>query len=296
MGFKFPIPPRYSIEPIWTGDGFLIGSEKLSVLKYTGCNTGWDASLTDFHEKEADDGNHYIDSASRCHAISDLKRIVQNSNKVILEIGSSSGYLLREIKRSFPESFLIGSDCIPEPLENIAKKISDIPLIQFDLVNCPLPDSSVDVIIALNVLEHIKDDEKALKQIYRVLKPGGHVIIEVPANQDLYDFYDEHLKHFRRYSLQDLKRLAQKTGFVIIRASHLGFFIYPGFKYMKVKNRQKNTLNDVQKQTSMKKQIQLGGPFGNHLLYLLMQTELLLGNFFQYPFGIRCLLLLKKGD
>ena len=296
MGYKFPIPPGYSSEPIWTGNGFLIGSEKLPVLRYSECDSGWDASLTEFHEKEADDGSHYIDSASRCHACSDLKRIVQDSNKVILEIGSSSGYLLREIKRSCPESFLIGSDCIPEPLENIAKKISNIPLIQFDLVNCPLPDSSVDVIIALNVLEHIKDDEDALKQIYRILKPGGHAIIEVPANQDLYDFYDEQLKHFRRYSLQDLKALTEKTGFLVVRASHLGFFIYPGFKYMKVQNRQKNTLNDVQKQTSMKKQIQLGGPFVNHLLYLLMQTELLLGNFFQYPFGIRCLLLLKKGD
>jgi SAM-dependent methyltransferase len=296
MGFKFPIPPGYATEPIWTGNGFLIGSEKLPILKYTGCNDGWDASLTDFHEKEADDGSHYIDRSSRRHACDDLKKIIQNSSKVILEIGSSSGYLLREIKRSFPGSFLIGSDCIPEPLENIAKKISDIPLIQFDLVNCPLPDYSVDVVIALNVLEHIKDDEDALKQIYRILKPGGHAIIEVPANQDLYDFYDEQLKHFRRYSLQDLKALTEKTGFVIVRASHLGFFIYPGFKYMKVQNRQKNTLNDVQKQTNMKKQIQLGGPFVNHLLYLLMQTELLLGNFFQYPLGIRCLLLLKKGD
>jgi len=294
MGFKFPIPPGYATEPVWTGNGFLIGAEKVPILKYTGCDDGWDASLTDFHEKEANDGSHYIDRASRRHACDDLKNIVQNSSKVVLEIGSSSGYLLREIKRSFPESFLIGSDCIPEPLENIGKKISDIPLIQFDLVNCPLPDNCVDVVIALNVLEHIKDDENALKQIYRILKPGGYVIIEVPANQDLYDFYDEQLRHFRRYSLHELKILTEKTGFTVIRASHLGFFIYPGFKCVKHRNRQKNTMNDAQKQSGMKKLIQLGGPVINNFFYFLMKIELTIGNVFQYPIGIRCLLLLKK--
>jgi SAM-dependent methyltransferase len=294
MDFKFPIPPGYIEEPIWMGDCFTIGSKKLPVLKYTGCDAGWDASLTDFHEKEAEDGSHYIDRASRLYACNELKKKVHTKSGVILEIGSSSGYLLREIKRSFPKSFLIGSDCIPEPLENIAKKISDIPLIQFDLVNCPLPDNCVDVVIALNVLEHIKDDENALKQIYRILKPGGYAIIEVPANQDLYDFYDEQLKHFRRYSLHELKTLTEKTGFTVVRASHLGFFIYPGFKYMKLRNRQKNTMNDVQKQTSMKKLIQLGGPVFNNIFYLLMKIELTIGNFFQYPIGIRSMLLLKK--
>jgi hypothetical protein len=90
--------------------------------------------------------------------------------------------------------------------------------------------------------------------------------------------------------------LTEKTGFTVVRASHLGFFIYPGFKYMKLRNRQKNTMNDVQKQTSMKKLIQLGGPVFNNVFYLLMKIELTIGNFFQYPIGIRSLLLLKKGD
>ena len=293
MDFKFPIPPGYETEPIWTGNGFLIGSDKLPVLQYTGCDAGWNASLTNFHEKEDEEGSHYIDRASRLHACNELG-IIHIKNTVILEIGSSSGYLLREIKKIFPESFLMGSDCIPEPLENIAKKNPDIPLIQFDLVNCPLPDKCVDIIVALNVLEHIKEDGNALKQINRILKPGGYAIIEVPANQDLYDYYDEQLKHFRRYSLQELKMLTEKAGFTVIHASHLGFFIYPGFRFMKLLNKQKKNMNEVQKQNSMKKMIQLGGPVFNNALFLLMKTELVLGNFFQYPTGIRCLLLLKK--
>jgi len=294
MGFKFPILPGYIIEPIWTGNGFLVGSEKLPVLKYTGCDAGWDASLTDFHEKEAEAGNHYIDRASRLHALIELEKSIPNKSAVILEIGSSSGYLLTEIKTSFPESFLIGSDCIPEPLENIARKIWDIPLIQFDLVNCPLPDNCVDVVVALNVLEHIKDDEVALKQMYRILKPDGYAIIEVPANPDLYDFYDEQLKHFRRYDIEALCDIARTSKFTIVRASHLGFFIYPVFRLMKLRNKRQKMKTAAQSQTIMKKQIQLGGPLFNNLMFFLMRFELGFGKCIRYPLGIRCLILLKK--
>jgi len=295
MGFIFPIPPGYSTEPIWTGNGFIIGSEKLSVLKYTECDAGWNATLTDFHEKEAEEGSHYIDRASRHLACDELKRLIQNSNKLILEIGSSSGYLLQEIKRSFPECFLIGSDCIPEPLENITKNISNIPLIQFDLVNCPLPDNSVDVVVALNVLEHIKNDEGALKQIYRILKPGGYAIIEVPANSQLYDFYDEQLKHFRRYDSKGLIQMSLKCGFVLSKSTHLGFWVYPPFKLIKLQNKRKTEhLNSKQKQMTMKTQIRFGGVIVNRILFSVMLFELYIGKIISYPWGIRCGLTLKK--
>lgn len=293
MVFKFPIPPGYTEEPIWMGNCFGIGSKKLSVLKYTECDAGWDVSLTDFHEKEADDGNHYIDRASRLHACRELGKYLLTDG-VILEIGSSSGYLIHDIKNAFPEVLVIGSDCIPESLEKIASHHPDIPLIQFDLVNCPLPDNCVDVIIALNVLEHINDDCAALEQIHRILKPGGYAIIEVPANPSLYDFYDKQLKHFRRYSLDELSRKAENTGFVLHEASHLGFFVYPAFRFMKLRNKKKMNQTNEQIQNSIKHLIRMGGPIVNHTLYFIMVIELNLGSMIRYPQGIRCLLTLKK--
>jgi len=293
MGFKFPIPPGYCENPVWTGNGFRIGSENVPVLHYTECNAGWTSDLTEFHEAEADQGNHYIDRASRLHACNELRKIL-SADSVILEIGSSSGYLLRDIKKAFPGIFIIGSDCIPEPLGKIAKHHPEIPLIQFDLVNCPLPDNCVDVIVALNVLEHIEDDSAALRQIHRILKPGGHSIIEVPANPDLYDFYDERLKHFRRYALEELSPKAENAGFAVQSASHLGFFVYPAFRFMKLRNKQKTKQTETENQKSVKNLIQLGGPVMNEILYLAMRIELNLGRAIRYPWGIRCLISLKK--
>ncbi|WFN36785.1 class I SAM-dependent methyltransferase [Methanomicrobium antiquum] len=226
----------------------------------------------------------------------ELKRYLpQADGGVVLEIGSSSGYLLRDIKKTFPDLFIIGSDCISEPLEKIAKNYPEIPLIQFDLVNCPLPDNCVDVIIALNVLEHIEDDVAALEQIYRILKPGGHAIIEVPANPDLYDFYDEQLKHFRRYNLLDLKEKVNKIGLDPVRSSHLGFFVYPGFKFAKRRNIKKmQHLSDNECKEKIKQEMHFGGNIMNAFLYALIKFELLLGKNMRYPFGIRCLLVLSK--
>jgi ubiquinone/menaquinone biosynthesis C-methylase UbiE len=294
MNITFPIPPGYNENPIWMEDGFKIGTEKVTILKYTQCDVGWDASLTDFHEKEVEAGNYYIDRASRLHACSELESIKKNQNLTILEIGSSSGYLLRDVKRIFPDTFLIGSDCISEPLINIAHSLSGIPLIEFDLVECPLPDNYVDVVIALNVLEHIKDDETALRQIYRILKPGGYAIIEVPANQKLYDFFDEQLKHFRRYHLENLCDMARKSNFSIIKASHFGFFIYPAFKIVKLWNKRKEMSTRSYDKNHVKKLIHMGGIFNDYLLYYVMLFELFLGKFIRYPFGIRCLLTLQK--
>jgi len=294
MHFNFPIPPNYDEKPLWNKSKFTISGQHLSVIKYTENLSGWNNNLTFFHEEEAYNGNHYIDKASRNNAISNLKKSVVSKNPIILEVGSSSGYFLHDLKLTFTTAFIIGSDCIAEPLEKLAKNVSNIPLIQFDLNECPLPDNSVDAIVLLNVLEHIEDDQTAINQLYRILKPNGTVIIEVPANPDIYDFYDEYLKHYRRYTLKELIFKSKTSGFTIRKASHLGFFLYPIFMLTKKYGTSKKNLSDIQKQEMIKQRISYGGKIGNMILTILMNIELMIGNFFSYPIGIRCTIVLKK--
>ena len=63
-----------------------------------------------------------------------------------------------------------------EPLYRLAKALPGVPLMRFDLLQCPLPAASIDVLIMLNVLEHIEDDGGALRKAFALLKPGGHLI------------------------------------------------------------------------------------------------------------------------
>ena len=114
-----------------------------------------------------------------------------------------------------------------------------IPLIQFDLTRCPLPDNFADVVVLLNVLEHIGDHEAAVRHLFRITRPGGAVIIELPAGSSLFDVYDRVLMHHRRYDMPDLVGLLQRAGFVIERKSHLGFFLYPAFYLSKRLNQRR---------------------------------------------------------
>ena len=66
------------------------------------------------------------------------------------------------------------------------------------------PDKSFDCIIMVNVLEHIKDDRLALKECYRILRPGGYLLILVPSLQFLFSKLDDLVGHYRRYERREL--------------------------------------------------------------------------------------------
>src|SRR5262249_56386273 len=69
----------------------------------------------------------------------------------------------------------------------------------------------------------------ALHHLFRITRPGGAVIIELPAGSSLYDVYDRAMMHYRRYDMPELIELLQRAGFAIECKSHLGFFLYPMF-------------------------------------------------------------------
>ncbi len=85
---------------------------------------------------------------------------------------------------------------------------------------------SLDYAYSLNVLEHIKDDQKTVGDLYRCLKPGGRLLLYVPAFTILYSQMDRHVGHFRRYRRKPLRKLLQTVGFEVSTAYYvdsLGF-------------------------------------------------------------------------
>lgn len=80
-----------------------------------------------------------------------------------------------------------------------------------------------DSIVCLNVLEHIKDDNKSLNNIYNLLKPGGHLILLVPAHPNLYGSIDKAIGHYRRYRKGKIVRLFEKNNFKIILLKKINF-------------------------------------------------------------------------
>ena len=289
--FPWPPTPGAKTRPAWTGSGFLVDGEKTPVLVYGTRRESWDDELTVFHERIAG-SDHFIDIASRRNAVAELKSCLKKSDPVILEIGSSSGFLLPAIVKAYPDGLIVGSDSFPDALERLARVSPNIPLLGFDIMECPLPDRCVDAVVLLNVLEHIKQDEEAMRIVFRILKPGGIAILEVPAGSGLFDIYDELLRHYRRYDMRTFRSLAENVGFEVLKASHLGFFVYPGFALVKKRNQLLANRDAAVKKNKVAAEIAKGRR--NLPMRTVMGVEFILGRFVSYPFGIRCLLSLRK--
>jgi SAM-dependent methyltransferase len=287
----FPAPAGFGEVPHWTGTGFRLGDAVLPVLEYSENFEGWSDDLTALHE-EAAGATHPIDVASRNDALAQIKTHVRNpESAAILEIGCSSGFMIKAITRAFPSASIVGADVVREPLFELAKQMPNVPLLRFDVVKCPLLDNSFDAVVLLNVLEHIQDDSAALAQVFRILKPGGIAIIEVPAGPHLFDAYDKALKHFRRYRISELAQKMLDAGFKIQRKSHLGFFVYPAFAA--VKRRNQRAFRDSNDPESVVRN-QASESSSSRMLSLAVAFEGLIAPWFNYPIGVRCLAVGKK--
>lgn len=89
-----------------------------------------------------------------------------------------------------------------------------------------LASETADYVYTLNVLEHIEDDVSALRGLGRVLRPGGRLLVYVPAFEFLFTSMDQRVGHQRRYRLADLVKKVTTTGFEVIEARYadsLGF-------------------------------------------------------------------------
>lgn len=293
MSLPFTLPQTRNNEPtpIWNGGSFKIGESSVRILEYSINEKGWNDELTNLHENAAGD-NHPIDKASREYATKQLVDNIPREDAIILEVGCSSGYMLKQIQELLPQAIVMGSDIITKPLEKLALSAPHSPLFRFDFLQCPLPDSCIDAVVMLNVLEHIEDDSATVKQIYRILKPGGICIIEVPSGPHLYDIYDELLKHYRRYSMSNLCKLFTDNGLSVVKKSHLGFFIYPAFTYVKKRNKRYTNSSEAQKNAIVRQSIEQTKQ--SWIMRIIMRIELLFGRYISFPFGARCLLLCRK--
>jgi SAM-dependent methyltransferase len=291
MAFPHPTAPGSLAK--WTGEAFDLGNDRVRVLAYDVSPSGWTDELTRMHEN-AGGSDHFIDVASRAHALAEAERSAGRAPSVILEVGVSSGFLLSELKARLPSHIVIGADYTRDTLEALGARLGQVPLIQFDLTRCPLPSAFADVVIAINVLEHISDHEAALAELFRILRPHGTLIVEVPAGAALFDVYDRALMHFRRYDMPELITLLDRTGFIIERKSHLGFFLFPAFYISKRLNQLRYSAKDEASAQDIAARQIAGTKKTGALGRLLLRLEESLRPYLPYPVGVRCLVTAFK--
>lgn len=90
-----------------------------------------------------------------------------------------------------------------------------------------IPEGTYDLVALLDVLEHVEDDQAALAGIRTRLKPGGRIIVTVPANQWMWSAHDTAHHHFRRYNTEDLRRVVADAELKADLITHFNTLLFP---------------------------------------------------------------------
>lgn len=104
-------------------------------------------------------------------------------------------------------------------------------IIRADALNLPFPDRQFDLLVSMDLWEHIEDDKSAAAEAMRVLRPGGRAFIAVPCHMTLWSDHDVAVGHVRRYEKQQLLELVSGAGFHIVDISYWNVLLRPVAKW-----------------------------------------------------------------
>lgn len=159
-----------------------------------------------------------------------IKQYSQGKNK-ILDVGCGTG---KNIEAFSELGQCYGIDSSSEAIK-FCKKRGIKTAILGSIEKIPFPKKTFNITTALDVLEHV-DDEKSLKEIHRILKNQGIVVITVPAFPQLWSRWDEVLHHKRRYTKQTLEKVLQDNEFEVLKISYIySFLILPVYLVRMIK-------------------------------------------------------------
>ena len=229
--------------------------------------------------------NYWWFRARRKTVLSLVKQLNLSKDSKILEIGCSGGPLI-SILRDEGYINVFGIDLSENAIE-VCKERGIENTFVMDAVQMGFLDNEFDLIIASDILEHIEDDSKALKEWNRVLKTNGRLIVFVPAFQLLWSSHDEINHHYRRYSKQLLLNRLKSTSFGVVRSSYWNFTLFfPSFFVRVVPNLfRKSTINSDQ--------LYAINPFINRFLLSLLSMENKMYKL-NFPIGVSVYSVCKK--
>jgi SAM-dependent methyltransferase len=208
----------------------------------------------------------------------------QNAN--ILEVGCGTGGNLSMLARHGQISAM--------ELDEIASKIAnqrEITQVRVGSLPDDIPfNNKYDLILLLDVLEHIDDDLSALSALHSRLKPGGCLLITVPAYQFLWSQHDEINHHKRRYVLKHLQKLVIKAGYTTHQASYFNTLLFPMVAGIRCLQR----FFPLHSKTNASSDLTVPAQPINQLLTFLFASERHLMTRLYLPFGVSVLLVAKK--
>ena len=201
-----------------------------------------------------------------------------------LDIGTGTGNNLRMLRQEGYRN-VTGVDLNPLAIRYcLTKGFTSVLLAE--ATSLPFAEGQFDVVLATDTVEHIEDDQKALHEIHRVLAPGGHVMISVPAFPSLWGLQDDVAHHKRRYRMADLTEKIRSSGLQIRRSYYFNFLLFVPIWLA----RQFNRIVGIK----LASENEINSTGLNQLLFWIFSLDVRVAPVLHPPFGVSIMMIGQK--
>jgi len=195
----------------------------------------------------------------------------------IMEIGCGTGEVLKLLDNWGEVAGIEYSDYAVKACRK--KGFKDVLLGDVNSMDLSSRYGTYDLIVASDVLEHIRDDLKTMETVKKLLKPGGLFFVTVPAYKFLWSTHDEALYHLRRYHSLEIKTKINDVDFRILKHTHFVATVFFPIAAIRLLN------NFVRRQAYPKSHYLPLPKIFNDLLTWFLKVETILINYISLPFG-----------
>ena len=204
-----------------------------------------------------------------------------------LEVGCGTGFVLAAIHERAPQLEIMGAELYPEGLEVARRRLPEIPLVQMSALEVPF-SGSFDAVGAFDVLEHIEDDEAALREMRGAVRRDGRILITVPQHPRLWSAADEFAGHVRRYHREELVAKVRRAGWEPVRVTSFVTLPLPLFAVSRAWRGRNADTYDLERELRLPRRV-------DHVLGRLMTVERAVIAFgLSFPIGASLLLVARR--
>jgi SAM-dependent methyltransferase len=234
-------------------------------------------------EAEAESAYWWFSGRRRLFA-REIGRLALLKSSPILDVGSSTGTNLRML-RDLGFCTVEALDASEEAIRYCRDKGLGM-VRQGDVCAMPFSEASFELVLATDVIEHVDDDSQAIREIVRILRPGGYALITVPGFPSLWGLQDRVAHHKRRYQFRQLVELIIAGGLVVERAYHFNFLLFVPIWIA----RRLIDLFDVK----LKSEGEINSPLTCRILSAIFTVDIALSPILHLPFGVSILVIARK--
>ena len=207
----------------------------------------------------------------------------------LLDAGCGTGGMLAHVRARFREAALTAMDFGERALELTGERHLGAELVQGSTDQLPFGDAVFDAVLSLDVIVlHGIDDAKAIREMYRVLRPGGQLIMNVAAFDFLRGSHDAATNMARRYTRPRLAHLMAKTGFRVERMTYWNMSLMPAVAAVRWASRGRAQQSDV------RSDLKPMWPPLNAALAAIAHAEFAISRSIALPFGTSLFTVARK--